>query len=393
MSARSFTGVAFALALSAIITALAYLGYGGHAANVTFQLLGPLGIVTVLAAEWWVRHRQRVQGLRQQFAIVALVAALQFAAAVFLFAQVMFVSKHDAYFAVLVVVYACAVAGWTARLLGRQAMEDLDAVRLTLEAVGSGQRDVSTGVQGRDEIGLLAADVDAMVERLRGEEEARAALIAAVSHDLRTPITSLRLLADAIDDDLVDGDERRRYAARMSTHVRALSGLIDDLFELTRLQSGDLQWTMEQIRLDDLVLETVEAMRPAAGTIRVAASAAVPGLGAARGNPEKLQRVLFNLIQNAIRHTPPDGAITVRTLAGADGGTIEIEVADTGSGIAADDRDRVFEPFYRGDRSRTDAGAGLGLAICSAIVEAHGGRIWLADAEVGTAVRFAVPVG
>ncbi len=111
---------------------------------------------------------------------------------------------------------------------------------------------------------------------------------------------------------------------------------------------------------------------------------------AAHANPERLQRVLFNLIQNAIRHTPPDGSITVR--AASVDGAVRVEVRDTGSGIPAADRDKVFEPFYRGDRARTDAGAGLGLAICSAIVEAHGGRIWLGDAPDGTAVCFSLPV-
>jgi signal transduction histidine kinase len=388
MSRRWLSGVGFALALTAGITLLALAGYGTHAAVVTFELLAPLGVVTVLAAEWWTQNRHRAGGLRRQFAVIGVVAMLQFGVAVALFAQLMFVSAHDAFFTVLVVLYASAVAAWTARLIGREAMRDLDAVRGTLTAVGDGRRDAPTGVTGRDELAALAADVDAMVERLAGEEDARATLIAAVSHDLRTPITSLRLLADAIDDDLVDSPTRREYAARMSTHVTALSALIDDLFELTRLQSGELRWTIEQVRLDELVSDAVDAMRPAAGTIRVLADATAGAC--APGNPERLQRVLFNLIQNAIRHTPPDGAITVRTHAGPT--AVEIEVADTGSGIAADDRARIFEPFYRGNRARSDAGAGLGLAICSAIVEAHGGQIWLADAEVGTTVRFALPL-
>jgi len=108
-----------------------------------------------------------------------------------------------------------------------------------------------------------------------------------------------------------------------------------------------------------------------------------------RGNPEQLQRVLFNLIQNAIRHTPPDGSVTVR--AEDVDGAVEVEVADTGDGIPAAARERVFEPFYRADSARHDPGAGLGLAISRAIVEAHGGAIWLEDAPVGTRVRFRLP--
>ena len=130
-----------------------------------------------------------------------------------------------------------------------------------------------TGVVGRDELAELAADVDAMVARLDGEERARRALVAAVSHDLRTPITSLRLLADAIEDGVVDGEDRREYVARMGTHVRALGALIDDLFELTRLESGELRWSMEQVRLDVLLHEAVEAMRPAADAEAVTVTA------------------------------------------------------------------------------------------------------------------------
>jgi signal transduction histidine kinase len=112
----------------------------------------------------------------------------------------------------------------------------------------------------------------------------------------------------------------------------------------------------------------------------------------ARANPEKLQRVLFNLIQNAIRHTPADGSVVVRAEPIAD--RIEIEIADSGTGIALDEREHVFTAFYRGgaDAARTGSGAGLGLAVSRAIVEAHGGRIWLPDTELGTRVRFSLPV-
>jgi len=223
-------------------------------------------------------------------------------------------------------------------------------------------------------------------------DEARRDLVAAVSHDLRTPITSLRLLAEAIDDDIVTGEQRRSYLARMATHIGALGALIDDLFELSRLEAGDIGWTLQQISIDELVRETVEAMRVEAETqgIRVSAELA-RDLGPAQANPEKLQRVLFNLIQNAIRHTPADGSVVVHAEPTPSG--LEIEVADTGDGIAAADRAEVFTAFYRGgtDAARTGDGAGLGLAISRAIVEAHGGRMWLADSSQGTRVRFSLP--
>ncbi len=382
--------LAFASLVAVGISAAALAGEDWHAAAVTLAILAPLGWLAVMVTDRLVAHRARLGGLRRQFAVLAAVAAAQIAVAVALFIELMFVSAHDAYCMILVSAYAVALALWAARRMGRAAVRDLDDVRATLARVADGRRDVSTGVTGSDEIAQLAAEVDAMIARLDREERARRTLFAAVSHDLRTPITTLRLLANAIDDGIVDADTRRDYEARMSTHIRALGALVDDLFELTRLESGELRWSMERVRLDLLLRETVDAMRPTADANAVAVRAQLDReLIAPHANPEQLQRVLFNLIQNAIRHTPPDGSVTVT--AEATRGAVEVEVADSGRGIPAADRDRVFEPFYRGDTARREPGAGLGLAIARAIVEAHGGRIWLEDAAAGTRVRFRLP--
>jgi signal transduction histidine kinase len=384
------TGAALALAaLSAVV-------YGGHAAWLTLVTLAPIGIVTVLVAGVAVRRRARLGGLRSQGAVIGALIVAQALAATALFVGVMFVSAHDAFFLVVLCLYGLLIGVLCLTALGRGALDDLASVRGTLRAVGDGRRDVRTGVQGGGEIAELADAVDAMVGRLEGEETARRALIAAVSHDLRTPITSLRLLADAIGDGVVDDATAREYAARMSTHVQALGALIDDLFELTRLETGDLRWSMEQVALEGLVQDAVEAMRPAADASGVAVQMILEADNPlAQADADRLQRVLFNLIQNAIRHTPADGTVTVRTSRPAgdgDGGEhVEIEVADTGSGIPSADRERVFLPFQRLDPARSDTGAGLGLAISRAIVEAHGGRIWIADAAAGTSVRVRLP--
>jgi signal transduction histidine kinase len=218
-------------------------------------------------------------------------------------------------------------------------------------------------------------------------EEARRQMVAAVSHDLRTPLASLRLLVEAIDDGVATGETRERYLGEMRTHVEALTALIDDLFELSRIEAGEISWTMRQVELRELIGETVAAMRAPAEARGVALSAVLPAEAVlAEANAEKVQRVLFNLIQNAIRHTPADGSVTVRArMAGAG---VEVEVADEGEGIPAADGERVFEAFYRGDESRSEEGAGLGLAISRAIVEAHGGRIWLDDSGHGARIRF-----
>jgi signal transduction histidine kinase len=235
--------------------------------------------------------------------------------------------------------------------------------------------------------GALAARL-AMEERASREvEEARRQLVAAASHDLRTPLASLRLLVESIDDGVVTGETRERYLGEIRTHVGVLSDLVDDLFELSRIEAGDISWTMRQVELRELIGETVAAMRAPAEERGVKIAADLPtGQLVAEANAEKVQRVLFNLIQNAIRHTPADGSVTVRARAVGKG--VEVEVDDSGEGIPAADGDRVFEAFYRGDASRGEEGAGLGLAISKAIVEAHGGRIWFEDGAPGTRVRF-----
>lgn len=228
----------------------------------------------------------------------------------------------------------------------------------------------------------------AMEERSRREiEEARRQLVAAASHDLRTPLASLRLLVESIDDGVATGETRDRYLKEIRTHVGVLSDLIDDLFELSRIEAGDISWTMRQIEVRELIGDTVAAMRAPAAERGVSLAAELPaGELVASANAEKVQRVLFNLIQNAIRHTPADGSVTVRARSAAGG--VEVEVADDGEGIPAGDGERVFEAFYRGDAARGEDGAGLGLAISRAIVEAHGGRIWFEDGAPGTRVHF-----
>lgn len=377
---------------AAVVGALAasvppWLVYDLHAAWQTFVLLAPLGCATVLLAGWLLRRRT---GLRRQVVLVGALVAAQALVTIALFVAMMFVSSHDALFTLLAAGYCAALAVWAGWLLSRRVVDDLRAVGSSLTAVGEGRRDVQLAVDGDDEVTRLAREVEAMVDRLARTEAARNDLVAAVSHDLRTPITSLRLLVEALDDEVVDERERAAYLSKLRTHVAALAALIDDLFELSRLQAGDLRWSMARVELGELVGETVEAMRREDVAQLIVD---VPGdLTLARAAPEQIQRVLFNLIQNAIRHTPADGSVTVRAAA-ADGG-VQVEVADTGSGVADEDRERVFDAFFQGGTSaRGNGGAGLGLAISRAIVEAHGGRIWLEPSIAGTSVRFTLRSG
>jgi signal transduction histidine kinase len=394
-------GLVLAVAAAAVAAGVASAVYGGTAGRETLAILGPLGIATVAAAYALVRVRERVGSLRRQVLLSAALIVGQLLVAVALFDWLMLVSHMDVLFTVVAVAYSALLGLWAAWMLGRHVMADVDAVRAGLTAVGEGSRDVRIYTSGGDELAQLGRDVERMVARLNDEEQmrwaadgARRSLLASVSHDLRTPLTSIQVLAEAIDDDIVDERTLREYVSRLATHVRALSALIDDLFELSRLEAGDIRWTMEQVAIPELLEETVDAMRPHADASGLAVRIDTGGSPAyARANPEQIQRVLFNLLQNAIRHTPADGSITVR--AEPSDSEVEIEVADTGEGIDPDDRERVFEAFAqgRGREARTNGSAGLGLSIARAIVEAHGGRIWLAesDGDPGTRVRFSLP--
>ena len=372
--------------------------YGSRDGLLTAAYLFVYG-TAALVAVGALRRRRRTSPLARQLAGgVALSIGLS-TGGVVVIALAMFLSPHDALVMVVLLAYSGGLAAYSVWALAQGPLADVRSVGDGLRAVGEGRRDVAIETGGCDELAQLAGDASRMVAQLAEREAerdasdaARRGLVAAVSHDLRTPLTSMRLLADAIEDELVDDETRRDYLRQMSLHIRALSALVDDLFELSRLEAGDIQWSMQRVRLDELVAETVEAMRAQADAHGVRVSAAVPEhVVVDRADPERLQRVLFNLIQNAIRHTPADGSVTV--VAEASSAGIEVEVADTGAGLDPADRSRAFEPFYRGGngQARPAGATGLGLTICRAIVEAHGGRIWFADAQGGTRVRFSLP--
>jgi signal transduction histidine kinase len=386
------TRVCLAVIVAACFSAIAGAVYGGAAFRECAEILVPLGAATTLLADAVASHRARLGGLRRQLVILAALTAALLGATVALFAALMFVSNMDAFFMVLAAGYAGLIGLGAARLVARRALSDLDAVRAALADVGEGSRQVSIPIRGEDALAALAADVEAMVAKVGAEERARRELVASVSHDLRTPVTTLQLISEGLEDGIFEPERIREQLRHISTHVHALGALIDDLFELSRLEAGEVHWSMRHVQLDQLVQDTIEAMRPHAEAGHVAIRAELDDrLAPARGNPEQLQRVLFNLIQNAIRHTPADGSVVVRAQCAPT--AVEIEVADSGEGIDPALRHHVFEPFTQGpSRVAGETGsAGLGLAIARAIISAHGGRIWLAQDGPGTRIRFSVP--
>ncbi len=340
---------------------------GAHAAFGTLAVLAAVSALAVCIALLVARRPARRWSLTHQLATAVWIAVGAILVAVWAGAGLMFISDHDA---LLVSVMAAVIAVVGATVSGDLLVRAANAM-----------------------LARLAAEHDART----AAEEARRRLIVAVSHDLRTPIASLRLLAEAIDDKIVTGPVRTRYLREMQTHVAVLSALVEDLFDLVKLEAGEITLSARRVEVGELASETVAAMRAAAAQRGVVVHAEplagrAPGEAlAARGDPEQIRRVLLNLLDNAIAHTPAGGSVAVSATGGD--GMVEVEVADDGTGIADGEREQVFEAFFRGgdDASRSRDGAGLGLSIARAIVHAHGGQIWLGPADRGTRVCFSLP--
>jgi signal transduction histidine kinase len=224
----------------------------------------------------------------------------------------------------------------------------------------------------------MAAAIESGVEKLRLAEQQRTELIANISHDLRSPLTSIRgyLESVLVKDAELTSEQRRELLGISLRNVASFQDLVGELFELARLETRQVEPKREPIQAAELAQDVVLKLRPQAE--RSGVELAVDGaweLPAVEADIGMIERVLTNLIENALRFTPSGGRVRVGLARRADG--IRVTVADTGTGIAAQDLPHVFERFYRADKSRgrSGGGAGLGLAIARQIVELHGGAL------------------
>ena len=199
----------------------------------------------------------------------------------------------------------------------------------------------------------MVVQLDMAQAREKEMDQARRTLVAAVSHDLRTPLTSMRAMIEAVNDNVVtDKTEITRYLELTQAEIQNLSRLVDDLFELTQLDAGAQVWTKDPGSLRDLISDTLEAMRAQAAEKDVTLSGEVdPKIDPVPMNSLKMQRVLSNLLQNAIRYTHAGGAVNVSAQL-CEGNQVQVEIQDTGEGIASEDLGNIFEPFHRGEKSR-----------------------------------------
>jgi signal transduction histidine kinase len=320
---------------------------------------------------------------------------------VWIMARLMFVNAHDLTLAGILLIFAAIIATTFGMFVSASVTDGLRQLAVTADRLAKGDLEARAEVSGRDEVSRVARSFNAMAEQLQRAasereelEVLRRDLIAWTSHDLRTPLTSIRVMVEALNDDVVNTEKtRRRYFRTMLVEVVELNELIDDLFELAQLEAGGLEIQMEAHSLSDLISDTLESLQPVAAHGDVVLKGEVAaGLDPVVMNASKIGRVLTNLLSNALHHSPA-GTSVLLSAARTDGG-VEVTVTDQGPGFAAVDLPRVFEKFYRGEqaRSRSTGGSGLGLAIAAAIVEAHNGRIWAGNADGGGAVvGFEIP--
>jgi signal transduction histidine kinase len=277
-----------------------------------------------------------------------------------------------------VVILAVAAASSTvaiaaALLVGRSITGPVDRLRAASGALAQGELSARAPEQGPTEVAELGAAFNEMAARLAALFDARRELVAWASHDLRTPIASMQAMLEALEDGLAKPDD---YVPVLQQQVRTLARLVDDLFELARIDAGALTLELRDAELAGLVDACLRGLQAEARSRRVKLEARVGDDAIAWCAPDQVQRVLLNLVTNALRHTPTDGSIAVLVESHPRG--LQVTVEDTGEGLGAEAERRMFERFWRGDVARTpgNGGAGLGLAIARGLVEAQGGQIW-----------------
>jgi signal transduction histidine kinase len=331
----------------------------------------------------------RLPSLRLRLAGLALLGVLLPLAAVVLSGVVMFSSGHD--LTILAVAAGSSTAALAAALFfARSIHVAIDRVRTAAAAIAGGDLRARAPEDGPHEVAELAASFNEMAANVEGLFDARRQLVAWASHDLRTPLANMQAMLEALEDGLAPPD---RYLTALREQARTLGVLVDDLFELARIDAGALTLELRDASLGGLVQSCLRGLEAEARARGVKLAAEVEASDpTVRCAPEKVERVLANLVTNALRHTPSDGAVAVVVEPGER--EVLVSVEDTGEGLPADSARRVFDRFWRGDPARASAtgGAGLGLAIARGLVEAQGGRIWAENRpEGGARISFTLP--
>ncbi|WP_371494356.1 HAMP domain-containing histidine kinase [Kitasatospora sp. NBC_00374] len=371
-------------------------------------MFAALGACSAGLLGWPVVRLLRRRSVALSLFIVALVTVLAMTAGTLAVARAMFLSHHDLGVVITVTSMAAVVSLVTAALLGRQVVAGSRALTAAARTVGSDAGFTAPGRPLGSELAELSAELSATSARLaesrrreQALEHSRRELIAWISHDLRTPLAGLRAMAEALEDGVAE--DPGRYLTRIGTEVDRLTGMVDDLFELSRIQAGALTLSPARVSVYDLVGDAIAGADPLARERGVRLEGAEVAAEPIEVDGREITRVLANLLVNAIRCTPADGVVAVAARREAD--EVLVSVTDGCGGIPEPDLSRVFETGWRGGSARTprpaeagapgphhgDTGAGLGLAIVRGIVEAHAGRASVRNVTGGCCFEIALP--
>lgn len=339
-----------------------------------------------------------------QVGIVVLTGMLSVVSGMIAVAQAMFLSPHDLQVGMWVAGAATLASLGVAVILGRAFTRQSGLLLRLTEQLGEGHP-VSqvTGYGASSELSALETELARTSTRLQAAREevetleaSRRELIAWISHDLRTPLAGLRAMAEALEDGMAE--DPQRFHRQMRSQVDHLSDLVDDLFELSKIQSGRLVLSLESVSLYDLVSDAVAELHPLARARSISIRESPRPDLVVRGDARELSRVVGNLLMNAIEHSPAGSEIRVMTSLDDDGRAM-LSVIDSGGGIPEDELSKVFLAGWRATVSRTpeqlwgrSTNAGLGLAIVRGIVEAHEGDIDVRNEGDGCRFDVRLPV-
>ncbi|MGN7799548.1 sensor histidine kinase [Leifsonia sp. 22587] len=370
------------------------LALGDLAAIVGTTLLAAAAISAVAVV---VLHLLRRASVMVRLGVVVLAAVASIVGGTVAIARAMYISPHDFVVLAWVIGVAAVVSVGVAAVLGMGLVRTSRTLRDAARAVGDG-RIVPAEQQDSSEFSALSSELADVSRRLAESREevrlldaSRRELVAWISHDLRTPLAAMQAMAEALEDGIAA--DPQRYYRQLRSQCDTLSHMVDDLFELSKIQSGALRLEFGPLSMYDLVSDAVADLAPLAATRSVALNESQDGDLTVWGDARELSRVIHNLLVNAIEHSPAGAAIHVSVREGA-GSSVVLSVVDEGGGIPEEHLGAVFDAGWRGNAARSprsgvvSGGAGLGLAIVQGIVSAHDGDVSVRN--TGAGCRFDV---
>lgn len=368
-----------------------FMSLSGSASVILVYILYRTGLLASFSSVRWT--------LLASILLLALLIILN----VSLTAQLMFISVHDLTLTIALLIFASIVSIISVYLISNAWIERIAMLERTAEQVAQGDFTARLPMQGQDELARFAVIFNRMITSLatleqerHQVEQTRRDLIAWVSHDLRTPLASVRAMNDAMLDGIVsDSETMMRYTETIQRELTHLSTMIDDLFALTQMDAGNFKLIRETISLRDLISDTLISMRARAEHDGIILEGVVePEVDIIDVAPDKIQRVIYNLIDNALRHTASGQRVLLEARRQHESITVSVWNAAV---IPAKDIPHLFTSFFRGEQSRTQwksgqRSTGLGLAIVRGFVEAHGGHIDVTSTpQDGTKFTFTLP--